>query len=404
MTDYDSPIFESDRDLSESLSQLETDSPPLEIAAPHSERPPGPGILESIVWTIGVMPMQLAGALLAAIVIFVLYAVESNLTPRQLQEMLKDENQLQQIVNSYAGLNLGIIMSVFLTGVVMLILIRLGSHRRRAIPVSFPSIWHILLTVLWVIPLSLLCGQLGLVADLGWERITALVPALKSLDDLNLMDQIGKIVEGIPDWQVYLLIAVFPAVSEELLFRVLLGRGLVARYGVIVGIALTTLLFASVHLHPVHMVALMPLAVAIHLSYLCSRTIWVPMLAHCLNNALAVAFLLASLGPQAEPMPAEALGEDAFLPWWLTLAALSFSVSIGLLYWQSRVVRIRWSEPTWEIEQESFVSADRRMLSPTERYQRQLPPIGYIAVLFVTMVFFGVSLSVHLMNLAGKAV
>lgn len=406
VSDYDSPIFESDDGLSEAISQIETDSAAPEPAVPQLERLPGPGFLESIVWTISVVPMQLAGAILAAIVILVLFAAQSNLTPDQLQKLLSDQDQFQEIINSYAGLNLGIIMSVFFCGVMLLTLIRLGSHRRRAVPIQLPSPWHVVLTIFWVIPLSLLCGQLGVVADLGWVEITERIPSLQSLDDLNLMDQIGDFVKGMQPWQIFLLIAAFPAVTEELLFRVLIGRGLVARYGVVAGIGLTTVLFASVHLHPVHMVALIPLSIAIHVSYLSSRSIWIPMLAHYLNNALAVSVLLTTLGPTAEPIPAEALGDDGFLPWWLTLAAFSVSVSIGLMYWKSRVVIVRRTDATVEIEQEPYVSADRMKRAPDEGLLRQLPSFPYFAALIVTLIFFGISLAVHVyqLNGAGNAV
>jgi hypothetical protein len=347
------------------------------------------------------LPLQLAGAFLALFVILVVFISQSNLSPAELQRVLRDQNHLQQIVQSYPGLNLGIIMSVFLIGSLTLILIRLGSQRRRAMPVSFPSLWYVVLTFLWVVPLSILSGQLALLANLGWEEITTILPGLKSLDDLNLMEQLGEIVEGMPPWQIYLFIAVFPAVTEELLFRILIGRGLVARYGVVAGITLTTLLFASVHLHPVHMVGLIPLSVAIHISYLSSRSIWIPMLAHYLNNALAVTFLLTTLRPHAEPLPAKALGEDEFLPWWLTLAALLSAISIGLVYWDSRVLRLRLTDSQEEIEREPFVSADRGPLTPSEQYARCSPSYKYYVALVLTLLFFGISLVVHLRNIRG---
>ena len=69
------------------------------------------------------------------------------------------------------------------------------------------------------------------------------IPSIRGMDELNIMESIGEVIAGMPHWLVYLLIAVCPAVSEELLFRVLIGRGLVARHGVFVGVGLTTILF-----------------------------------------------------------------------------------------------------------------------------------------------------------------
>ncbi|MBD3675251.1 MAG: CPBP family intramembrane metalloprotease [Planctomycetaceae bacterium] len=316
---------------------------------------PGPGFLESIGWTILGMLSQLVGSLIALIVMLVLYVNSSGLSGEQLQQKLQEEKFLTSLMREQTGLHLGITMGFFFLAVSTMVGLRLGSQRRRAIPFHFPSAWHIFLTVLWVLPLSLISGQLGLFAGQGWERLTEIYPSLQDLDGLNVMESIGGLIKDLPHWLVYLLIAVFPAVSEELLFRVLIGRGLVARYGVVAGIALTTLLFAAVHMHPVHMFALIPLSVAIHLSYLASRSIWVPMLAHFLNNAMAASLLL---NYDPEQLPAGA-GEE-FLPWPVTLAAGVFCVMIGWMYWQTRLLPLN---EEFVPESEPFVSADRPPLS-----------------------------------------
>jgi hypothetical protein len=180
------------------------------------------------------------------------------------------------------------------------------------------------------------------------------------------------------------------------LFRILIGRGLVARYGVIAGVSLTTLLFASVHLHPVHMVGLIPISVAIQIGYLSSRSVWIPMLAHFLNNALAVTVLLASIGPHAEPEPVKALGEDGFLPWWLTLAALLSCISIGAIYWKSRVRVIRHSGSDVYLPPEPYVSADRDRSNSNNMFGWRPPSVEYYAALVLSLLFFGISLVVHL--------
>lgn len=351
-----SPIFDDEEGPERGLNSLSSpeenqDPPSDELTVDAPSKRPGPGFLESVAWTIAAMMSQVIGSIIAIIVIMVLYVASSGIPEQQLQMKLQDEDFLMELLREYTGVNLTITMGVFFVAVSTIVALRLGSHRQRAIPFHPPSAWHIFLTCLWVLPLSLISGQLGLLAGLGWDHLTQVFPSLEGLDGLNVMESIGDIIKDMPPWLVYLLIAVFPAVTEELLFRVLIGRGLVARHGVVMGVALTTLLFAAVHMHPVHMIALLPLSVAIHVSYLSSRSVWIPMLAHFLNNSLAVSVLLNF---DAEDIPAGA-GEE-FLPWYVTLTAAIFCLMIGRMYWQSRQIL---HDDELIPQPESFVSADR---------------------------------------------
>jgi len=356
VTEPVSPIFDEEEpeNLQEALSPF-YDEEEAETKTSKTillERSPGPGFLESICWTFAAMFSQLIGSIIAVIVILFVYASNSGVAPTDLQGKLQEPDFMKFLMTNYSGLNLSIIMLTFFVSIILIVLGRLGSHRRRALPFQLPSSWHVLLTFLWVLPLSVLCGQLGMFADLGWQRLADQIPVLHELDNLNVMESIGDVVKDMPTWLVYLLIAVCPAVSEELLFRVLIGRGLVARYGVVAGICLTTILFAAVHLHPVHVIALLPLSVAIHVSYLASRSVWIPMLAHFLNNALAVSVLL---NMDADAV-AEATALEGFLPWWATLAAALLSLMIGWVYWQTRQL---WKDEEGASLPEPFSSADR---------------------------------------------
>ena len=71
------------------------------------------------------------------------------------------------------------------------------------------------------------------------------------------------------------------------------------------------------------------------------------MLAHFLNNSLAVSVVL-NMDTDAA---ADAAALEGFLPWWATLAAALLSLMIGWVYWQSRLT---WSDDDQNTMPEPF--------------------------------------------------
>jgi membrane protease YdiL (CAAX protease family) len=109
-------------------------------------------------------------------------------------------------------------------------------------------------------------------------------------------------------WFTMLVFAVGAAVCEELFCRGFLGRDLVRRYGVTVGVLFTSLLFALLHVNLPQGVYVFFLGCLAHLAYLATRSLWVPILLHLLNNALAVlvSYLVcmeAQTAPEASELP-----------------------------------------------------------------------------------------------------
>src|SRR5205085_9678359 len=88
-----------------------------------------------------------------------------------------------------------------------------------------------------------------------------------------------------------LVMAVLPALGEELIFRGLIGRGLLARWGVVAGVLWTSVLFGLVHLNPAQAIAVIPIGVILHFVYLTTGSFWAPVLLHFLNNAFAAVML-----------------------------------------------------------------------------------------------------------------
>jgi hypothetical protein len=133
--------------------------------------------------------------------------------------------------------------------------------------------------------------------------------------------------------QIICAIAIAPALGEELIFRGLIGTGLVARWGVIPGVLVTSILFGIMHINPAQAAGVIPLGIAMHFVYLTTRSFWSPVLLHLLNNSLAAVMLkhgdAYSIGKlwddgQAAPVPL------------LTVSA-AMVTAIGLLLWQTRI-------------------------------------------------------------------
>jgi len=190
-------------------------------------------------------------------------------------------------------LDLGLDSSFVLTGVgslggVLLLVaaarLRLGRSIRSRLHVRPPRLRDVVLVIGCVAPMAVLSNMLFDIAEIGWIRV---VPEFaEAPSTLKLLDaQIGSA----PFLILVAALAVGPAVGEELVFRGVIGQGLVGRLGVGRGVLITSLLFAGAHLYPPHIIATIPLAVFLHYVYLVTRSLWAPILLHGLNNALSVA-------------------------------------------------------------------------------------------------------------------
>ena len=125
----------------------------------------------------------------------------------------------------------------------------------------------------------------------------------------------GKLVE-----RIFLLVIVAP-VTEELLFRGIILRGLLYRYGPVTAVGLSALLFALVHLNPWQFISVFWLGIAFGWFFLRTGSINICILAHAVSNGLFVLFTSIGTdipGLTSEPDPKHVL----FQPWWLDTAGV----------------------------------------------------------------------------------
>jgi membrane protease YdiL (CAAX protease family) len=131
-------------------------------------------------------------------------------------------------------------------------------------------------------------GAVVLVGGVYWV-IHDVVPSLPMLAELN--KSMEMLVEESRSWPLglaILVIGVGPGISEELWCRGLYGRGLIGQYGVILGIFLASYFFGAMHVLPHQGTMALLMGLALHFSYVVTRSLFVPMLLHFLNNSLSV--------------------------------------------------------------------------------------------------------------------
>jgi len=189
--------------------------------------------------------------------------------------------------------------------------------------------------------------QIGLVFLIAWVAIYV----GSMLSDLNeaipiskgLRDQFNKAEEtyksqvlifakmnNIVDYFIALIvIALTPAIVEEVFFRGAMQQLFVEWFKhAWIGILLTSIIFSAIHFSYFGFLTRTSLGVILGLLYHYSKSIWLNILAHFTNNAIAVTALYVYTikgKPQAEAL------EDHF-PIWLGIAGSVLLVSLMLFY------------------------------------------------------------------------
>jgi membrane protease YdiL (CAAX protease family) len=266
---------------------------------------------------------QLPGGFIAAILMFVVMALNPGMyTP----EMLNDKAALLQSGPMSAVLAVTFaITEVFVVGLSWLVIrLVVGRDWPRSLALRRPSLVHFLLVLASVPGLVLLAN--------GAYYVLRNVLHVPSISDLGLpgMEEMGGVFANWP-WQLaVLVIGLGPGLGEELWCRGFLGRGLVGRYGAWVGIILTSFYFGLIHIDPCQGAMAMLMGFFLHFVYLTTRSFWMPVLLHFLNNSLAVITPRVQGLQLVEQEPSE-------IPLYLFAAAALLIAGIGWALYRSRV-------------------------------------------------------------------
>jgi len=306
------PLFEPE--LSD--SGLRAEDLPAAISVPA---PPHPGFWWSLLWCLGYLVVtQVIPAIVGAVLLVVLIMLRPG------GQDLAKLNDAQALLHS-REYSLAMMPAMLLAQVLSIagswLAIRLvvGREWPRILGLRWPSLPHLVLALIGLPGLMFLSVGIDGVVKQFWP------PELTLVDLEDMMKLFGS-------WPLpiaVLIIGVGPGIGEELWCRGFLGRGLVGRHGVIGGILLTSLLFGLIHLEPRQVVYAGFMGILLHLSYLATRSLLVPIILHTSNNSLSV--LASKLTPH------EALDKPADqLPWQLFACAALLVAAVGWALFKSR--------------------------------------------------------------------
>lgn len=217
-----------------------------------------------------------------------------------------------------------------------LVVVALARHARldwRRVFGSWPTSDQLPL-VLVIVPVALLTFGMTLAVYIPLSYVAPGLVRRLILEPRSLFE-----VTTVAQWALLMLVgAVAAPMGEEVLFRGLLMQRWARRWGTMTGVVASSALFALLHEEWVGHFAF---GVALCALYLRTRRLWVPMLAHALNNAI---FLAPQLGhalhhtrepvqtladfrgdaPWIAPLlAAAALTGWLYLRWWWTPGQLS---------------------------------------------------------------------------------
>lgn len=262
------------------------------------ERPAGPGLPEACGWTLFYILAQgiaAVGCMLALLIAaFGGWPGDQDAAVRLLLDINLDSSFLLIGVTTLGALFV----------IVPAVRWRLGPQMRARLQLRRPEKRNLLLAVGAVVPLAVLSRALYDVAARQWQVLAADVPALAELNQTNALEAVAHQSASVPFGILVVALALGPALGEEIVFRGVIGPGLVRRWGVLTGVLLTSVLFAGVHGYPPHALATLPLACFLHYALLRTGSLWTPIVLHFLNNALALAMMKYPLLGQLPDSPA----------------------------------------------------------------------------------------------------
>ncbi|NNC94568.1 MAG: CPBP family intramembrane metalloprotease [Chitinophagales bacterium] len=140
----------------------------------------------------------------------------------------------------------------------------------------------------------------------------------------ELMDGFFSIKDPMGILAVFVMIAIVPAISEEFLFRGVIQQLLIeGRHIVFTGIIVTAVTFGLIHFQFYNFFGLVFMGVVLGYLFYYSGNLWLPIIAHFLNNGLQVILVYLYEFNMIEVD----IDEVEHIPYWIS--AIAF---IGLIY------------------------------------------------------------------------
>jgi uncharacterized protein len=293
---------------------------------------PRPGLIEAILWCLIFFCTQLFISVSVMIFVLFVFAVQQP-DPKQ---FIEDQVTRFAEANSpdvpagetppaaprefSQALAYGMLAAQFASLCLILLVLpwRMGRDWRTQINLKRPAIVHVLLILLLAPGFMVLSGG-----------IQELLQVVFGIEPSTMNKSLGDTFHSFPWYLTFLAIGLGPGVVEEIWCRGFLGRGLTARYGLFVGVTLTSIMFGLMHGSVTYAIPTAIMGVYLHFVYLTSRSLWISILLHTLNNSVAVFATLSGAMGQLEADP-RGIGPVIYL--------VSFSLVLfaSIALWSSR--------------------------------------------------------------------
>ncbi|WP_339908420.1 type II CAAX endopeptidase family protein [Symmachiella dynata] len=336
LVNFDPPVEETPGAAGETEAALTDQEQKIEInVAPQPTwfmRTVFPG-LEAVGWMVGTLIAIFTGSIAAAIVVSVVWIVahpNSEFSPTIIEQQV----MLPALVGS----------QVFLIGFAALgVFVRFGTKFPRTLGLRGLSLGHLLVVLGLTLPVQFLAHAWSSLASGLLESVGI------TISSQEYMEQMQQVLGAGPLVVMWLLMAVCPAVGEELVFRGIIGNTLVRNWGAWWGVLATSVLFGVIHLIPIQAIAVIPLGMAMHYVYLMTKSFWAPVLLHLANNSLALLMMEAT----GELTAAEAESLEEPLSGGILAASLLTAACLFGILWQTR--RLSGSASAVEVDDAAHI-------------------------------------------------
>jgi membrane protease YdiL (CAAX protease family) len=300
------------------------------VRRPRPQKPQ-PQFGWGLLWTLG-FAFVLFGVVIGVLIIAVIDLVVSG--DKSLQNV-GDPNKLPPSLAGPLAFSFGLSYACGLIFALIALRIVAGRDWARQIGLRRPPLLHVALALV-ALPGFVLASD-GLA-----QLFTRLFGMPEGMDQAQML---RDMFSQFPWWCAVLAIGVGPGVVEELWCRGFLGRGFVGRYGWVGGVLLASLFFGLLHMFPPWYVLVTAcMGVGLHLIYLASRSLWVPIILHALNNSIAALGATGHLPLEQVERNAEAAPALVYL---LAVGLLVF-VGVAMATARVRVVPVDPNAPPWE--------------------------------------------------------
>lgn len=193
-----------------------------------------------------------------------------------------------------------------------LVRFRLGGGFREQLGYRLPRHEEVIFALAMVVPIAVLGDLLHEILR-QTQTANFTQPFFSNSVSSSTLSYLRLTSKGVSYPILVVALALGPAIGEEVIFRGIIGRGLVQRYGSWIGSLITAGLFAVAHMTPTHAIATIPIALLLQFLYLKTGTIWIPILVHFCNNMLGVTMMRFDLAMDIPVSPLIAIGFLTYL-------------------------------------------------------------------------------------------